>query len=89
MKLPSKLDLLEVYCEEDSTLTKMAEVAGFKVMRFTRQDDDLSAQGGRDKLSRIVTEMNPKHICTAPECKPWGSLSRWNSGCSPVIARKI
>ena len=37
-----KLDLLEVYCEEESNLTTVLNSMDVKAKRFTRQDGDLS-----------------------------------------------
>ena len=83
------LDLLEIYCEEDSNLTSVFTSLGMKAKRFTRKDGDLSTQAGQEKLWRMIEEEQPLHIWVAPECKFWGNFSRWNSGRNPATAAKI
>ena len=78
------LDLLEIYCEEDSNLTSVFTSLGMKAKRFTRKDGDLSTQAGQEKLWRMIEEEQPLHIWVAPECKFWGNFSRWNSGRRPT-----
>ena len=86
---PCHLDLLEVYCEDDSNLTKVFSDLGMKAKRFTRKDGDLSTQEGQAKLWRMIEEEQPLNIWMAPECKYWGNFSRWNSGRNPATAAKI
>eukprot|EP00435_Cladocopium_sp_Y103_P017364 s1359_g4.t1 len=84
-----KLDLLEIYCEKESTLTTVMNQLGLKAKRFTREDGDLSTAEGREKLWRMIDQEQPLNIWVAPECKFWGNFSRWNSGRNPATAATI
>ena len=84
-----RLDLLEIYCEPDSNLTKVITEMGMKAKRFTRQDGDLGTAEGQAKLWEMIHREQPRNIWVAPECKFWGNFSRWNSGRSPATAAKI
>ena len=74
----SRLDVLEVYCEENSRLTQVALQMGLKVRRFTKEDGDLRTMEGQQALWRILTTQCPKHVWMSPECGPWGNFSRLN-----------
>lgn len=84
-----KLNLLEVYCEPDSQLVKVAQQYGLTAKRFTIHDGDLSTPEGQAKLWKIVEEEQPDHIWTSPECRYWGNFSRWNMSKSPSTAHNI
>ena len=86
---PCGLDLLEIYCESESTLTTTINEMGMKAKRFTRQDGDLSTAEGREKLWKMIDREQPRNIWVAPECKFWGNFSRWNSGRSTATAETI
>ena len=72
--------LLEVYCEENSQLTQQMQRMGGSALRFTRSHGDLSTPEGINKLWSWVKLYEPEHIWVAPECKYWGSFSRFNMG---------
>eukprot|EP00435_Cladocopium_sp_Y103_P061648 s411_g23.t1 len=82
----SKLDLLEIYCEEDSTLTNMALKMGLKAKRFTKRDGDLSTPEGRAALWKILRTECPRDVWMSPDCKFWGNFSRLNM-CRSEAAR--
>ena len=86
---PCGLDLLEIYCEPESTLTTTINEMGMKAKRFTRQDGDLSTVEGREKLWKMIDREQPRNIWVAPECRFWGNFSRWNSGRSTATAETI
>ena len=86
---PCGLDLLEIYCEPESTLTTTLNEMGMKAKRFTRQDGDLSTAEGREKLWKMIDREQPRNIWVAPECRFWGNFSRWNSGRSTATAATI
>ena len=86
---PWKLDLLEIYCDENSQLTEQAQRLGLKAKRFTFQDGDLSTSAGRTALWKVILEEKPKEIWVAPDCKYWGDFSRRNMGRSISTASKI
>ena len=73
-----QLDLLEVFCEENSHLTKTATWHGLNAKRFTMNDGDLRTPAGRTALWQIVERERPKHIWVAPDCKWWGNFARFN-----------
>ena len=74
----NKLDILEVYCFEDSRITQLARQRGLTAHRFTRADGDLSTEEGRQKLWRLIEEMEPHEIWVSPNCYCWGNYSRFN-----------
>ena len=86
---PSKLDLLEVYCEPNSRLTEVALQQGLKARRFTREDGDLSTKEGQQQLWKLIEQTQPEHIWVAPECRYWGNFSRLNRSKSTTTAHKI
>ena len=70
--------LLEVYAGTNSPLTDAVLRLGFKAIRFTKQDGDLSTFSGRRKLWSMIEEFEPEHIWVSPECGPWGGWSFLN-----------
>ena len=68
-----KLNLLEIYCEPDSQLVRVAHQYGLTAKRFTIHDGDLSTPEGQAKLWKIVEDEQPDHIWTSPECRYWGT----------------
>ena len=86
---PFKLDLLEIYCDEDSQITEQTQKLGLKARRFTFADGDLSTYEGRSALWKILEEERPREVWMAPECKYWGNYSRRNMGRGNSTANKI
>ena len=84
-----KLNLLEIYGEEDSQLVRVANMYGLAARRFTIKDGDLSTPEGQKRLWKIVEEQQPDHIWASPECRFWGNFSRWNRSKSTATAHKI
>lgn len=74
------VDVLEVYCEQESQITKVCNQRGGRAIRFTRDDGDLSTKEGRNKLWTWIEMYEPRHIWVAPECKHWGNWARYNMG---------
>ena len=72
------VDLLEVYCEEDSQIAKQINRQGGLALRFTKGDGDLSTREGQNKLWLWIHIYEPRHIWMAPECKLYGSFSNFN-----------
>ena len=85
----SKLNFLEIYCEPNSQLVRVAQMYGLSAKRFTFEDGDLSTFEGQAKLWQIVEEEQPDHIWASPECRYWGNFSRWNMSKSPHTAHNI
>ena len=74
----SQITLLEVYAGPQSPLVEAVRSLGFKAMRFTKADGDLSTLSGRRKLWEIIDRFQPENIWVAPECRPWGGWARLN-----------
>ena len=87
--LGKQLDLLEVYTESDSRLTSAVEEAGGFAMRFSRRDGDPATIEGQKKLFEILQVYQPKHVHMSPDCKHWGSWSRYNSTRSQVAYKEL
>ena len=71
--------LREIYTGEHSPLTDAARSRGLCAHRFSKSDGDLSTFAGRQKLWRLIDELQPEHIYVAPECGPWGGWNRLNA----------
>ena len=72
------LILLEIYANENSSLTDAFLKHGIPAMRFTKKDGDLATVQGRRKLWDIISKHQPEYIWVAPECGPWSGWSRLN-----------
>ena len=83
------VDLLEVYCSQDSQLTKQCVSQGLSAMRFSLKHGDLNTSSGRHVLYDMLWQLRPKHIWVAPTCKPWCCWSRLNAAKSESLAQKI
>ena len=67
----SQIKLLEVYAGSHSPLVEAVRSLGFKAMRFSKEDGDLSTVAGRKKLWELIDCFQPEHLWVAPECRPW------------------
>ena len=85
----TRIDLLEIYCHKNSALTNAARKQGLKARRFTRVDGDLRTAEGQRQLWRIIEEEEPRHIWVSPDCKYWGSFSRFNMQRGLTTRKKI
>ena len=74
----SRITLLEIYAGPQSPLVEAVRSLGFKAIRFTKADGDLSTVSGRRKLWEIIDRLQPENIWVAPECRPWGGWARLN-----------
>ena len=74
----SRITLLEVYAGPQSPLVEAVRSLGFKAIRFTKEDGDLSTLSGRRKLWETIDRFQPENIWVAPECRPWGGWARLN-----------
>ena len=81
--------LLEVYCEKESQLTQQMKRMGGIALRFTRLHGDLTTPEGINKLWSWVMMYEPEHIWVAPECRFWGSFSKFNMGRSVTTRNMI
>ena len=73
------LTILEVYAGETSPLTECLQELGVRAYRFSRKDGDLATHSGRQKLWKLIDEIEPDHIFVAPECGPWSGWNRFNA----------
>ena len=72
------LDLLEIYCSPNSTITTFVNKRGGHAMRFTKEDGDLNSEEGVQKLWLWIYLYEPRHIWMAPECRLWGKFANLN-----------
>ena len=85
----SRVFLLEIYANNNSPLTDAVQQLGYRALRFTKQDGDLSTFSGRHKLWSWIETYQPEHVWLAPECGPWGGWNRLNKLKSPELFDKI
>ena len=83
------VDLLEIYCHPQSQITHQINRAGGNAIRFTKKDGDLSTEEGKNKLWSWILMYEPRHVWASPECKLWGSFSRFNMGRNPTLHDRI
>ena len=83
------IDVLEVYCSQDSQLTHQCLNQGLSAARFSRKHGDLNTITGRHMLYDMLWQLRPKHIWVAPTCKPWCCWSRLNAAKSKALAQRI
>ena len=75
----SPIDVVEVFCSPESTLTEQVNHLGGKAIRFGLNQGNLQSAEGRNKLFGIVCRHRPKHVWVSPTCKPWSKWSFLNS----------
>jgi len=85
----SQLDVLEIYCGENSRITAMAQQMGLKARRFTKADGDLRTAEGQRVLWELLERECPRDVWMAPECGPWGNFSRLNLCRSSTTCQKV
>lgn len=73
-----QLDLLEVFCSDNSTLTDQTNRLGGNAMRFGLSQGNLQTSEGRKKVFDAVCRYRPKHVWVSPTCKPWSKWSNLN-----------
>ena len=83
------IDVLEVYCSQDSQLTHQCLSQGLSAARFSRKHGDLNTITGRHMLYDMLWQLRPKHIWVAPTCKPWCCWSQLNAAKSKALAQRI
>ena len=75
----SRIDVLEVYCSQESQLTHQCGRLGLIAVRFGLSQGDLATFHGRCRLYDVLWNMRPRHIWTSPKCGPWSSWNRLNA----------
>ena len=53
-RFDNQLDVLEIYCGENSRITSLAQQMGLKATRFTKSDGDLQTVVGRNALWQVL-----------------------------------
>ena len=77
--LGKPIDLLEVFCSENSNLTNQVNALGGRAMRFGLCQGDLHTEEGRAKLFQLIGRHQPRNLWMSPVCKPWSCWSQFNS----------
>ena len=67
----SRSHVLEVYCSEQSQLTRQGETLGMTTFRFGLRHGDLATFSGRCRLYDLIWQIRPHHIWVSPKCGPW------------------
>ena len=83
------IHLLEVFCSEQSELTKQALNLGYRARRFGFEQGDLSTPEGRRSLFEIFVNYKPKHVWYSPTCGPWCPWSWLNESMSLEACLKM
>lgn len=73
------IQVLEVFSDSSSELTRQTVQLGYKGMRFGYQQGDLSTSEGRKKLFEIVLQKQPANLWYSPVCGPWSSWNNLNA----------
>ena len=85
----SRIQVLEVYCSEQSQLTHQGSQLGLVTARFGLRQGDLSTFKGRCALYEMIWTLRPQHIWVSPKCGPWSSWNRLNAQKSLKLAEQI
>jgi len=84
-----KSDLMEIYCSDDSALTKAALHLGLKATRHGLRDGDLSTAEGRFRLYDRLLTFLPRDIWLSPKCKAWCRWNVFNMNRNPETAKRV
>ena len=82
-------DLMEIYCSQDSELTKQGLKVGLAATRFGLRDGDLSTEQGRRCLYDRLWVYRPEHVWMSPKCRAWCRWATFNMHRSPTSAQKV
>ena len=85
----SRHDLMEIYCSQESELTKQGSQLGLVASRFGLRDGDLSTEQGRRCLYDRLWNFRPSHVWMSPKCRAWCRWATFNMHRSPVSAQKV
>ena len=72
------IELLEVFCSPQSTLTHQCQQMGYRAARFSQEQGDLQSPEGRRLLFEMLIGSSPKNIWFSPTCGPWSGWSNLN-----------
>ena len=77
--LGPQVDLIEIFCGDDSSLTHQVQMQKGSSIRFGLAQDDLQSTEGRKMLFQSLHRHRPKHAWMSPVCGPWSKWSQLNS----------
>ncbi len=84
-----RLDLLEIYCSDDSQLNQQGKKQGMTVHRFSLSQGDLRTQEGRMRLYDLLIRFQPRDVWMSPVCKAWCKWNQFNASKSPEAAQRV
>ena len=84
-----RIDLLEIYCSEDSQLSSQGKKQGMTVHRFSISQGDLRTHEGRSRLYDVLIRLRPRDVWMSPACKAWCKWNQFNASKSPEAARRV
>ena len=84
-----RLDLLEVFADEGSQLTRQCQAVGLHADRLGRSHGDLETSEGRQEVWKRLINGEPRHIWFSPVCSPWSAWSRFNGARSMQHAKAL
>ena len=74
----STLHVLEIFCSDQSELTRQTNQLGYRAKRHGLSQGDLSTVEGRQTLFKTLVSENPQNVWYSPTCGPWCSWSFLN-----------
>ena len=77
--ISGRCELAEVFCNDDSMLTKQMLSLGKRAFRFGLAQGDLSTEAGRAALFYRLATQQPENLWFSPECGPWSPWTQLNS----------
>lgn len=72
------IELLEVFCSSQSTLTHQCQQLGHRAVRFSQEQGDLQSRDGRRLLFETLIQTTPRNVWFSPTCGPWSGWSNLN-----------
>ena len=75
---PKSIELMEVFCSPQSTLTHQCQQMGYHAARFSQEQGDLQSPEGRQLLFEMLLEVSPRNLWFSPTCGPWSGWSNLN-----------
>ena len=86
---PRRCWILEVFCSNESQLTRQGQRLGVPCERFGLSQGDLSTQEGRQAFFKRLVLGRPHHVWFSPECSPWCAWNRLNAGKSLTQLKSV
>ena len=83
------MHLLEVFCDENSQLTKQVRQLGGKAFRWGLEQGDLRNAFYRQRLFECLVEFDFEHVWCSPDCGPWCKWNQFNANRSSRLAEQV